>query len=327
MAVAPSDRIGPYEVVAPIGAGGMGEVFRARDVKLQRDVAIKILPERFAADPSRLARFEREARALAALNHSNIAQIFGFEQAAGVQAFVMELVDGRTLDHVISAASNGLPLRRALTIAAQIASAVEAAHERGILHRDLKPVNIKVTESGVVKVLDFGLAAMADRGDQDGASQPTRTAVTEHGAAVGTPAYMSPEQARGEPVDRRTDVWAFGCVLFEMLSGCRAFAGKSSSDTIAAVLTRDPDWSAMPAGTPSAVSRLIKRCLQKDVDRRLRDMGDARLDLEESSLEPGATPTQRTRKGLMLALALTAVALGALTARYTDWGGRRVAAP
>src|SRR5687767_10333586 len=282
MSLSPGTKIGPYEIVAPLGAGGMGEVYRARDARLSRDVAIKILPELFAQDPERLARFEREAKALAALNHPNIAAIYGLEG----NALVMELVEGEDLSELIGAAQATpyvpLPLADTLSIARQIAEALEAAHEQGIVHRDLKPGNIKVRADGTVKVLDFGLAKAMDPGGASAVSNasnsPTLTArATQMGMIIGTAAYMSPEQAKGKAVDRRADIWAFGVVLYEMLTGRRAFDGEDVSTTLAAVLMKDPEWTALPASTPPAVVTLVQRCLERDPKQRLRDIGEARL--------------------------------------------------
>ncbi len=273
-------RLGGYEVLTLVGRGGMGEVYRARDLKLNREVAIKVLPDQLASDPERLARFEREARVLASLNHPHIAHIHGFEDSTGVPALIMEMVEGLTLADRISQGQLGVG--ESLEIASQIADALEAAHERGIVHRDLKPANVKITPSGDVKVLDFGLAK-AVAGD---AQSPDLSVVTmegtEAGVILGTAAYMSPEQARGHPVDQRADIWAFGCVLFEMLAGRRAFSGGTVSDTIATILTREPAWADLPAATPPEIRRLLRRCLQKDPRRRLRDIGDAGLDLNDA---------------------------------------------
>ena len=246
-------ELGPYEVVAKLGEGGMGEVYRARDTRLDRQVAIKILQQSFATDPAWNARFEREAKLLATLNHARIAQIYGLEDSGQIRALVMELVEGPTLAERI--AHGALPLEEALSIARQIAEALEAAHEHGIIHRDLKPANIKLRPDGAVKVLDFGLAKLADpaHGAID-ASAFTSPGMTGAGLVVGTPAYMSPEQARGQRVDSRTDLWAFGCVCYEMLAGRRAFDGDTASDAISAVLLRDPDWSALPEGYAGAAS-------------------------------------------------------------------------
>jgi serine/threonine protein kinase len=280
-------RLGVYELKERIGAGGMGEVYRARDMRLGRDVAIKILPRAFTSDPDRLARFEREARVLAALNHPNIATIHGLEEAdaagpaeAGhhVRGLVMELVEGETLAERI--ARGPIPIPDALDIGKQITEALESAHDKGIVHRDLKPANIKITSVGVVKVLDFGLAkVVTDEGD--GSQAPTVTIdATREGTIMGTAAYMSPEQARGLAVDKRTDVWAFGCVLYEMLTGRAAFARATVSDTIAAILERQPEWTALSPDTPPSVVRVLQRCIAKDPRSRLRDVGDARLEIE-----------------------------------------------
>ena len=268
----PGQRLGPYEIGPLIGSGGMGDVYRARDTRLERDVAIKVLPDVFTADANRRARFEREARLLAALNHPHIAAIYGFEQRDGIHGLVLELVEGQTLAERLSAGP--LPVREALTIAQQIADALDAAHEKGIVHRDLKPSNIKITPDRIVKVLDFGLAKA--RSEESPAAGDTRD-----GLILGTTCYMSPEQARGKLVDKRTDIWAFGCVLYEMLTGRRAFAGETVSDTIAAILERDPDWSVLPETTPPTIRRLLHRCLEKDTKRRLRDIGDGHFELDE----------------------------------------------
>jgi serine/threonine protein kinase/WD40 repeat protein len=308
MALSVGARFGPYDVLHLLGAGGMGEVYRAHDVKLGRDVALKTLPAAFRSDPDRLARFEREARALAVLNHPNIATIHGLEEHHGVHALVLELVEGQTLAEMIdgfAATRRHMPIADALAVARQIADALDAAHERGIVHRDLKPANIKVTASGLVKVLDFGLAKAVESGSAGDASAPnlsrsptTMVAATQSGVILGTAAYMSPEQARGKTVDKRTDIWAFGCVLFEMLTGRVAFPGETLSDTIVAILERPPDWSALPRDTPTIVVRLLRRCLEKDARKRLRDVGDARFELDDASAEAstdtaatsGATP-------------------------------------
>ena len=285
--IGPGTRLGPYEIVAPIGAGGMGEVWRARDARLQRDVALKILPELMAADGDRLARFQREAQALAALNHPHIAQIYGYEEAGGVRALAMELVPGEDL--AARLARGPIPVDEALPIARQVAEALEAAHEKGIVHRDLKPANVKLDDEGRVKVLDFGIAkAVAGEGAAAVATSPPTVmpTVTHSGTAagmiLGTAAYMSPEQARGKPVDRRTDVWSFGALLYEMLTGRRAFDGETVTDVLAAVVTRDPDWEALPEETPPAVRRLVRRALVKDARNRLQAIGDARVVLQEA---------------------------------------------
>ena len=274
-------RLGAYEVQARIGAGGMGEVYRARDTKLGRDVAIKILPQLFTSDPGRLARFEREARVLASLNHPHIGAIYGLEDVDGVPALVLELVNGETLADRI--ARGPIPPHETLRIARQMADALEAAHEKGIVHRDLKPANIKITPDGVVKVLDFGLAK-APSGDTATADlqSPTITVGgTREGSILGTAAYMSPEQARGRTADKRADVWAFGVVLYEMLTGRQAFGGETTSDVLAKVIEREPDWTALPASTPPRLRELLRRCGRKDPKTRLQAIGDARIQIEE----------------------------------------------
>jgi len=328
MLLAAGTRLGPYQIVAPLGAGGMGEVYRARDTKLGRDVAIKILPDAFVADPDRVARFQREAQLLAALNHPNIAAIYGLDETDGKTAIVLELVEGETLEarlNSLRTKGSRLPLDEALPIARQIAEALEAAHEKGVIHRDLKPANIKITAQGAVKVLDFGLAKMAEPSGTSGSAglsmSPTLSVhATFAGVILGTAAYMSPEQARGRPVDKRTDIWAFGCVLFEMIAGRQTFdAGDTVSDAVAAILKTEPDWSALPADTPVRVRALLRRCLQKDPLRRLRDIGDARLELDDVVTDPlpsapvGVAKRSRTSAWLawsiagVLGLALAAV--------------------
>jgi Tol biopolymer transport system component len=286
MSLSSGTRIGPYEILAPLGAGGMGEVYRALDVRLGREVAIKILPPAFRTDPERLARFEREARALASLNHPNIAAIYGIEEQAGVSALVLELVEGNTL--AASLRGGPLALATALDFARQICNALEAAHDRGVVHRDLKPANIHVAESGTLKVLDFGLAKAVDE-NNDPSMSPTMAGATAAGMIVGTAPYMSPEQARSLAVDKRSDIWAFGCVLYEMLTGYAAFRGESVSDILAAVLQSEPDWARLPARTPQAAIRVLRRCLEKQVKLRIRDIADARLDVEEA-LAAAASP-------------------------------------
>jgi serine/threonine-protein kinase len=285
-------RLGTFEVKSLLGRGGMGEVYRAHDTRLGRDVAIKVLPHAFTADASRVASLEREARVVAALNHPHIAAIHGLEETEGVRGLVLELVEGQTLAQKLSDAARssppGLRLKEILLIARQIADALEAAHEKGITHRDLKPGNIKITPDGVVKLLDFGIAKVVAGGSQaqNVTQAPTVAHATHGGLIAGTAAYMSPEQARGKSVDRRTDIWAFGCVMYEMLAGRMAFEGATVSDTIAAVLERDPDWSTLPAHTPRAVRRLVQRCLEKDAKQRLHDIGDARLEIEQIIQSP-----------------------------------------
>jgi serine/threonine-protein kinase len=325
-------RLGSFEITALLGRGGMGEVYRAHDTKLGRDVAIKVLPPEFTADPDRLARFGREARVVASLNHPHIAAIHGVEESDGIRGLVLELVEGETLAdrlaHSSGLARSGLRLPEALSYARQIADALEAAHEKGITHRDLKPANVTITPDGVVKLLDFGIAKVV-AGDGPGPdlmhAETATLSATQAGLIVGTAGYMSPEQARGKPVDKRTDIWAFGCVLYEMLTGKTAFRGDTLSDTIAAILDRDPDWSILPVETPRTVRRLLQRCLVKDPRQRLRDIGDARVEIEHIIGAPGdevdpviaAQQTQTWRKRTHLAIA--AAVLFALSSAGAAW--------
>ena len=281
--------IGPYEVQREIGRGGMGVVYLARDTKLDRDVAIKALPDALAADPERLVRFEREAKLLASLHHSHIAGVYGLEEQDQVRFLILEYVEGETLDALIE--HGPLLVDDALSIARQIAEAVEAAHDKGIIHRDLKPANVKITPDGVVKVLDFGLAkALQDQpASSNVADSPTVVAgqsPTMPGIILGTAGYMSPEQARGKPLDKRTDVWSFGCVLYEMLAGRQVFPGETATDSIGAILHKEPDWDALPTDTPPTVHLLLRRCLTKDRNHRLHDIADARVELEEAIADP-----------------------------------------
>ncbi|MEQ1760969.1 MAG: protein kinase [Vicinamibacterales bacterium] len=338
MALTPGTRLGPYEVLTQIGVGGMGEVYRATDTKLKRQVAIKVLPASVAGDAERLARFQREAEVLAALNHPNIAAIHGLEESDGIKALVMELVEGPTLADRI--AHGAIPIDEALPIAKQIAEALEAAHEQGIIHRDLKPANIKVRADGTVKVLDFGLAKAVAGAAPEGAAYvhedgvrradlqvrhpasqaPTITTpamMTGAGMILGTAAYMSPEQARGKAVDKRADIWAFGAVLFEMLSGTRPFDGEDVAETLGAVIHKEPVWSRLPATTPVSVRAVLQRCLQKEPRQRLRDIGDVRLALEgafETAASLVTTTTSRWRGQLpwMAALSVAAALVAAL---------------
>ena len=314
--------IGPYRIERLIDVGGMGEVYRARDTSLGRDVAIKILTRHFTADPERLARFEREAHLLAALNHPNIGAIYGLESASDVRALVLELVEGETLAARIQ--RGPLPPSDAFAIARQIADALDAAHEKGIVHRDLKPANIKVTPDGVVKVLDFGLAKAAIGELQS----PTMVrAGTHEGTILGTTAYMSPEQARGQTVDKRTDILAFGCVLYEMLAGRVAFPGETKSDTIAAILGREPDWTALPASTPPLIARLLQRSLEKDSRRRLRDIADARAELDDSLDSRKATTVAGPPAPVSAHSPWsrwTAIVLVALASALAGWGSSRL---
>ena len=292
MSLTPNTRLGPYEILSPLGAGGMGEVYRAKDSRLDRDVAIKVLPEHLARDKERILRFEREAKLLATLNHPNIAAIYGFEEVNEVRFLVLELVEGDTLAERVQ--PGPLPLDEALAVGKQMAEALEAAHEQGVIHRDLKPANVKLAPDGKVKVLDFGLAK-ALTGDAPSASlsptlavnSPTITAnFTRPGVILGTAAYMSPEQARGRSTDKRTDIFSFGCVLFECLSGIRVFAGETATDSIGAILHKEPDWALLPPNTPPTVQLLLRRCLAKDRNRRLRDIGDARIEIENAIVDP-----------------------------------------
>src|SRR5215831_19076448 len=286
MGITTGSRIGPYEVTSPLGAGGMGVVFRALDTKLHRAVALKLLPDHFADDPDRLLRFQREAQLLASLNHPNIAQIYGLEEFNDARCIVMELVEGETLQERLK--RGAIPVAEALRIAKQIAEALEAAHERGVVHRDLKPGNIKLTSDGTVKVLDFGLAKALQEGRApDVSNSPTlMSAASMPGVILGTAAYMSPEQAKGKPVDKRTDIFAFGCVLYEMLTGCQAFEGEDVQDILSRVLQREPDWSKLPSGLSSRLEEVLHRCLEKDLKNRCRDIGDVRIDIEQALKEP-----------------------------------------
>src|SRR5262245_55824667 len=316
MPLTAGSRLGPYEILAAIGAGGMGEVYRARDTKLDRDVAIKVLPELFVADSERVARFQREAKTLAALNHPHIGGIYGLEDAGGVRALVLELVEGPTLADRI--AQGPIPLNEALPIARQIAEALEAAHERGIVHRDLKPANIKVRLDGTVKVLDFGLAKALDpvAGSGDLANSPTLTfAATQAGIILGTAAYMSPEQIRGKGVDKRADIWAFGAVVYEMLTGRRAFQGEDISLTLAEVMKSEPDWTLLPADVPVAIRSVLKRCLQKDPRQRLHDVADVRLLMDEVAVDRAeAVAVAPQRRWPIVSAIVVAVVAAVLTA-------------
>jgi Tol biopolymer transport system component len=308
MRLGSGSRVGPYEILAPLGAGGMGEVYRAHDSKLERDVALKTLRNEFALDSERLARFRREARTLASLNHPNIAAIYGLEEFDGAVCLILEFVDGETL-------RGPLPVPRALQYARQVSEALEAAHKKGIIHRDLKPANVKVTPEGIVKVLDFGLAKVVWGGEPNWDLTEVTTVTqleTIVGRIVGTPPYMSPEQARGRPVDHRTDIWAFGCVLYELLAGKRAFGGATLPDIVSAIVGADPDWQALPSTTPASIRRLLRKCLEKDITQRPQDIGEVRADIEQSVAAPHR---QRARRRWMLgAAAPVAFAFG--TALY-----------
>ena len=331
MALATGTRLGPYEIGGPIGAGGMGEVYRARDTRLDRTVAIKILPPSVAADPEFRERFDREARSIAALNHPRICTLHDVGHDQGADFLVMELVEGETLAERLR--ERPLSIAQTFTIAGQIAEALEAAHEKGILHRDLKPANIKITPDGSVKVLDFGLAKAfgsdASSSSASFAHSPTLSRLaTQAGIIMGTAAYMSPEQARGKAVDRRSDVWAFGCVLYEMLTGKAAFDGETVTDILGAIIHKEPDWTALPADTPPRLLELLRRCLHKDVRQRLRDMGDAQLELESARLLPATPPSTATeiapragsrwRTALPWAIATTAI-IGLSVATIAWW--------
>jgi len=332
LALNPGTRIGVYEVTAQIGAGGMGHVFRATDTKLKRQVAIKILPPSLAADHDRLARFQREAEVLASLNHPHIAGIYGLEESDGVFALVMELVEGEDLSQRIG--RGAIPLDEALPIAKQIAEALEAAHEHGIIHRDLKPANIKMRHDGTVKVLDFGLAKVIEGSNAaDGprllvSQSPTITTpamMTGVGVVLGTAAYMAPEQARGKAADKRADIWAFGCVLYEMLARTRAFVGDDVAEVMASVLKTNPNWQALPVDTPAAVQRLLRRCLDKDPRRRLQAIGEARVQIEDllaGAAEPVTRLAVSSDRPLWPTLALVGavgVAIGAVVAGTRPW--------
>jgi Tol biopolymer transport system component len=327
LALTSGDRIGPYEIVNALGSGGMGEVYRARDTRLKRDVAIKVLPAAFARDADRIARLQREAEVLATLNHPNVGAVYGFEETPDASGIVMELVEGPTLGDRI--AHGPVPIDEALAIAKQIADALDAAHDKNIIHRDLKPANVKVTPGGKVKVLDFGLAKMADaepaRGSSLSMSPTLAVQATSAGLILGTAGYMSPEQARGKTIDRRTDIWAFGCVLYEMLTGRPVFeTGETVSDAVAAILTKEPDWKALPPDVPEPIRRLLRRCLEKDPDRRLHHIADARLEIADAISAPavaseGTVPHgPRSPIGMrLLPWAVAAMALG--VAAFVLW--------
>ncbi len=321
-------RLGPYEIQEAIGAGGMGQVYRAYDTTLHRDVALKVLPEPFADDPGRLTRFQREAEVLASLNHPHIGAIYGLEQSGGVRALVLELVTGPTLADRIAAGP--MPLDEGLAAARQIIAALEAAHEQGIVHRDLKPANIKLREDGTVKVLDFGLAKALERrpGQSDAALSPAMATpcVTHAGVLLGTASYMSPEQAKGRAVDTRSDVWALGCVMFEMFAGAPAFRGQDVAGTLASILTGEPDWTLLPPSTPLSIRRVLRRCLAKDRNQRLAAVADVRLELDDAhepaAVEPTSVSQTRARTSLrrwwpwsIAAASLTALGLGVTIVR------------
>ncbi|MGH8235586.1 MAG: protein kinase domain-containing protein [Steroidobacteraceae bacterium] len=318
--------IGPYEISSVLGVGGMGAVYRARDVVLGRNVALKTLPTPSAADAERVARFRREAQILASLNHPNIAAIYGLDESHGVPVLVLELVEGPTLADRVE--RGALPLDEILPVARQIADALGAAHALGIVHRDLKPANIKVRPDGTVKVLDFGLAKVLES-TADAAGAPQSSAITgptltRVGMILGTAACMSPEQARGRDVDKRSDIWSFGCVLFEMLTGRHSFEGEDVSDTLATVLTKDPDWNLLPPNTPPQIRRLLRRCLVKDRARRLADVADARLELDEPLTAETNTHTRAWRSSVMRWLPWSIAAGGVVTALWLIGSGAPV---
>jgi serine/threonine-protein kinase len=325
MTLSAGTRLEHYEILELIGRGGMGEVFRARDTKLKRDVAIKVLPEAFASDEQRMKRFAREAEVLASLNHPNIASIYGLEESDGITALVLELVEGPTLAERI--AEGPIPLDEALPIAGQMAEGLEAAHEQGIIHRDLKPANVKVREDGTVKLLDFGLAKALD---EDRESEPSESptmsaAATRAGVIMGTAAYMSPEQARGKPVDRRADIWAFGVVLYEMLTGRRMFEAEDVSLTLAEVMKSEPQWDALPSDVSPTLRTYLARCLQKDPKERVRDIGDVRLALE-GAFEVSA-PSEPTASKPRTLQWIATVVVTSLVAGFAVWSLTRPAAP
>ena len=334
MALEVGSRLGHYDVTALIGEGGMGQVYQATDIKLNRQVALKILPEAFADDPDRLARFQREAQVLASLNHPNIAAIHGLEESSGIRALVLELVEGPTLADRI--AKGPIPLDEALPIAKQIAEALEAAHEAGVIHRDLKPANIKVRDDGTVKVLDFGLAKafQPDASDPSLSQSPTislTAAATQMGMVIGTAASMAPEQAKGKVVDKRVDVWAFGAVLCEMLSGKKPFVGDDVSDTLALVLKFEPDWDALPSDTPARLWQLVQTCLQKNPKQRVHDVADVRLAMEGAFETTVGAPSEHVASSVAVwqrpvPLVLTLVVV-ALVTGLSVWGLTRPALP
>ncbi|MEO6212358.1 MAG: protein kinase [Vicinamibacterales bacterium] len=335
MALTTGTQIGAYEILGLLGVGGMGEVYRARDVRLQRDVALKVLPASLLQDPERRARFEREARVLASLSHPNIAGIFGIEDATGTDGrtpvLVLEFVDGQTLADRIGAGR--IAVDDGIAIALQVAEALEAAHDRGIIHRDLKPANVQVTRDGVVKVLDFGLAKALDAdttgSHADPAQSPTLTsASTQLGMIMGTAAYMAPEQARGKSADRRADIWAFGALLFELLTGTRAFPGETVSDTLAAILTTEPEWTQLPPETPPAIRALIRRCLNRDPRQRLQSIGEARIVLAQGHEGAPVDDARAPKRGVSpMATAAVALAAVALTGAAMTWWSRDRGAP
>ena len=319
MTLAAGQSLSFYKILGPLGAGGMGEVYRAKDTRLGREVAIKVLPEELADDDERLRRFEREAKTLASLNHPNVAGIHGVDQDGDVCFLALELVPGEDLAERLS--RGPLPVDEAIDVCRQIAEGLEAAHEAGIVHRDLKPANVRITPEGVAKLLDFGLAKpIRPVATKEGTStaKPDSFLMTEEGLVLGTPTYMSPEQARGKPVDRRTDIWAFGCVLFECLTGNRAFGGESVTDVLASIIEREPDWSQVPSGVGAEIQRLLQRCLAKDARVRLRDVGEARVSLAEQAegIEAVDSPARSFRPLRFFVAGLGVASLVAFAAWY-----------
>ena len=330
MALKPGTYLGQYEVLAHVGSGGMGEVYHAKDSKLNREVALKVLPEQFARDPERIGRFRREAQLLAQLQHPNIALLYNFEETGSSRFLVMEYVPGETLRERIKRGPT--PVEESLTISKQVADALEAAHEKTIVHRDLKPANVKVTPEGVVKVLDFGLAkAFGEEPSTDPSDSPTLSAMTRPGTILGTAAYMSPEQARGRKVDKRTDTWAFGCLLYELLTGKQAFGGEDVTDILASVVKSEPDWEALPAATPPSIRQLLRRCLQKDRTQRLHAAGDARIEIEQALRKPEPVqvsgPVQQEQRQARMPVLLAGALLIAVIASLVAWNFTRPEPP
>ena len=319
MSLTTGQSLSYYEILGPLGAGAMGEVYRAKDTRLDREVAIKVLPEHFADDEERLRRFEREAKSLASLNHPNVAQIFGVDQVGDTCFLVLELVPGETLEDRI--ARGPVPWGEAVEICRQIAEGVEAAHDAGVIHRDLKPANVRITPDGKVKVLDFGLAKPTGP-DAENDSTTDSVLATEEGRLLGTPTYMAPEQVRGKPIDRRVDVWAFGCVLYECLTAKRAFEGETISDVLASVLEKQPEWSALPPGMPTRVRELLVRCLDKDARSRLRDVGEARVLLERAPEPSAASGAGSGARGVPVRLVVGGAFVAVLVVALVAWGLR-----
>jgi serine/threonine protein kinase len=326
LALNPGDKLGLYEITSLLGVGGIGEVYRAADPKLKRDVAIKILPDEFSDEPNWISRFQREAEMLASLNHHNIASIYDLHQIGKTRFLILELVEGETLADILRR-RGALPLEDPVEIGKQICDALEAAHQKGVIHRDLKPANIKVDQNGKVKVLDFGLAkAFAPHLLKESLSNsPTLSmAATNAGVILGTASYMSPEQARGRNMDRRTDVWSLGCVLYEMLTGRQAFRGEDVTEILASVVKAEPDWQALPSATPASIRTLLSRCLQKDITKRTRDAGDIAIELEHALSAPATPPEAPSAKRAVLStrslsMALAGLLIGGLVSGIAVW--------